>query len=78
MAIGPNHQHHADGHDKLNAQALNMGGVGLGIYGIKDQWLSFILHLSTVPNNHLATTIGHVHLDYVEEHKCMWLPLCII
>ena len=44
VAIGPNHQHHADGHDKLNAQALNMGGVGLGIYGIKDQWSSLILH----------------------------------
>ena len=27
-SIGPNHQHHADGHEKLNAQALNMGGVG--------------------------------------------------
>ena len=78
VAIGPNHQHHADGHDKLNAQALNMGGVGLGIYGIKDQWSSFILHLSTVPNNRLATTIGHVHLDCVKEHKHMWLPLCII
>jgi hypothetical protein len=27
VAIGPNYQHHADGHDKLNAQALAMGGV---------------------------------------------------
>ncbi|KAF8810884.1 hypothetical protein BYT27DRAFT_7253282 [Phlegmacium glaucopus] len=50
-SIGPNHQHHADGHEKLNAQALNMGGVGLNIYGIKDQWSSFILHLIVVPNN---------------------------
>jgi hypothetical protein len=37
VAIGPNYQHHADGHDKLNAQALAMGGVSLPIYGIKDQ-----------------------------------------
>ncbi|KAF8901851.1 hypothetical protein CPB84DRAFT_1815067 [Gymnopilus junonius] len=35
--------HHADGHEKLNAQALNMGGVGLNIYGVKDQWSSYIL-----------------------------------
>ena len=69
-SIGPNHQHHADGHEKLNAQALNMGGVGLNIYGIKDQWSSFILHLVVVPNNQFASTIGHVYLDCVEKHKC--------
>ncbi|KIJ90940.1 hypothetical protein K443DRAFT_14814 [Laccaria amethystina LaAM-08-1] len=68
-SIGPNHQHHADGHEKLNAQALNMGGVGLNIYGIKDQWSSFILHLVVIPNNWLAATIGYVHLDCVEKHK---------
>ncbi|EDR02195.1 uncharacterized protein LACBIDRAFT_309912 [Laccaria bicolor S238N-H82] len=66
VSIGPNHQHHADGHDKLNAQALNMGGVGFGIYGIKDQWTSFVLALVVVPNNRLACTTGHVHLDTVE------------
>lgn len=69
VAIGPNHQHHADGHDKLNAQALNMGGVSLPIYGIKDQWASLILHCIVIPNNRLATTIGHVHLDEVEKHE---------
>ena len=51
VAIGPNHQHHADGHEKLNAQALGMGGVGLNIYGIKDQWSSFLLHLVILANN---------------------------
>lgn len=71
-SIGLNHQHHADGHEKLNAQALNMGGVGLNIYGIKDQWSSFILYLVVVPNNWLATTIGHVYLDYVEKYMCKY------
>jgi hypothetical protein len=70
-SIGPNHQHHADGHEKLNAQALNMGGVCLNIYGIKDQWSSFILYLVFIPNNRLATTIGHVYLDCVENLKYM-------
>ena len=46
-----------------------MGGVSLPIYGIKDQWASLILHCVVVPNNRLATTIGHVHLDEVEKHK---------
>jgi hypothetical protein len=69
-AIGPNYQHHADGHEKLNAQALGMGGVGLNIYGIKDQWSSYILCLVVVPNNRLASTIGHVYLDCVEKYQC--------
>jgi hypothetical protein len=72
LAIGPNYQHHADGHDKLNAQALAMGGVSLPIYGIKDQWSSLLLHLVVVPNNRLATTIGHVYLDSVGKHECMY------
>jgi len=69
VAIGPNHQHHADGFEKLNAQALQMGGVGLNLYGIKDQWSSFLLHLVVVPNNHLAATIRHVYLDYMEKYQ---------
>jgi hypothetical protein len=68
-AVGPNHQHHGDGREKLNAQALGMGGVSLNIYGIKDQWSSFILRLVVVPNNRLATTVGHIYLDCVERHR---------
>jgi hypothetical protein len=52
-----------------------MGGVGLNVYGVKDQWTSFVLHLVVVPNNQLATTIGHVHLDCVDKHKCETLTL---
>ena len=52
-----------------------MGSVGLNVYGVKDQWTSFVLHLVVVPNNRLATTIGHVHLDCVEKHKCETLTL---
>lgn len=38
-ALGPNHQHHADGHDKLNAwQGLDMGGAGCTRLGyLRDQ-----------------------------------------
>jgi hypothetical protein len=46
-----------------------MGGVGITIYGIKDQWSSFIVHLVAVPNNRLADTIGHVYLDAIEKKK---------
>ena len=44
-----------------------MGSIGLGIYGIKDQWTSFLVSLLVVPNNQLACTIGHVHLDTIEK-----------
>ncbi|KAG6836326.1 hypothetical protein H0H93_009076 [Arthromyces matolae] len=67
-AIGPWHQDHSDGHDKLNAQALKMGDVALPIYGIRDQWSGLVKHLVTVPDNRLATTIGHVHLDCIETY----------
>ncbi|KAJ2935897.1 hypothetical protein H1R20_g1196, partial [Candolleomyces eurysporus] len=75
-APGPGWQYHADGHEKLNAQALKMGGVGLEIYGIKDQWSSFLLHLVVVPNNRLADTIGHVYLDMIEKYN--HIPLTMV
>ncbi|EDR10136.1 uncharacterized protein LACBIDRAFT_318159 [Laccaria bicolor S238N-H82] len=77
VAIGPNHQHHADGHEKLNAQALGMGGVGLNIYGIKDQWSSFLLHLVVLPNNRLASTIGHVYLDCVKKYGAVCITFIV-
>ncbi|KAI6140184.1 hypothetical protein BKA82DRAFT_4332055 [Pisolithus tinctorius] len=64
-------RHHADGFAKLNAQALQMGGVGLDIYGIKDQWSSFLLHLVIVPNHWLVVTIGHVHLNYITKYMAI-------
>jgi len=42
--------------------------VALPIYGIKDQWASFIKHLVTIPDNRLSATVGHVHLDCVEKY----------
>jgi len=45
-----------------------MGGVGLNIYGIKDQWSSFLFLLVILPNNRLASTIGHVYLDCIEKY----------
>ncbi|KIO00039.1 hypothetical protein M404DRAFT_16415 [Pisolithus tinctorius Marx 270] len=68
--------HHVDGFVKLNAQALQMGSVGLDIYGIKDQWSSFLLHLVIVPNHQLAATIGHVPLDYITKY--MAIPLTFV
>ena len=56
----------ADGHEKLGSQALGLGAVGIPIYGIRDFFSGKVLHLVTVPNSRLATTIGHVFLDFLE------------
>src|SRR5437899_1307867 len=53
----------------------NMGGVGINIYRFKDQWSSAILHLVVVPNNRLASTIGHVYLNHIRKLGCMALIL---
>ncbi|KAF8579620.1 hypothetical protein K439DRAFT_1648436 [Ramaria rubella] len=47
-----------DGHDKGNAQALQLG-----------PWSGAILHMVVVPNYHLANTIGHVYLDFIESYQ---------
>lgn len=65
--VGPFYEVNCDGHEKLNSLALQMGSVGLPIYGLKDKWTKAFLHLVVVPNDRLATTIGHVYLDFVES-----------
>ena len=61
-----------DGHDKGNALGLQLGPVSLPIYGFRCKWSGAILHMVVVPNDRLATTIGHVFLDFVEAYKGMW------
>ncbi|KAJ7718982.1 hypothetical protein B0H14DRAFT_3629712 [Mycena olivaceomarginata] len=57
---------HCDGHEKLGALALQMGGVGLPIYGMKDKWGAEILYLVVIPDDRHSDVIGHVFLDFVE------------
>ncbi|KAG1830987.1 hypothetical protein DFJ58DRAFT_614069, partial [Suillus subalutaceus] len=68
--IGPWHQQHADGHEKLSAQALKMGDVTLPIYAFKDQFSTFVPYMRCLPNVRLSNIIGHVFLDLVEEYGC--------
>jgi len=71
--LGPWHQLHLDGHEKMGSQALDMGGVGLPIYAGKDQFLSFVPIMHVIPNVCLGNTIGHFFLDVIEENGCMYL-----
>ncbi|KAJ7647950.1 hypothetical protein FB45DRAFT_975407 [Roridomyces roridus] len=59
---------HCDGHEKLGALALQMGGVGLPIYGMKDKWGGGILYLSVIPDDRHADAVGHLFLDFIEQY----------
>jgi hypothetical protein len=48
--LGPWHQLHWDGHEKVGSQALDMGGVGLPVYAGKDHFSSFVPIMRVLPN----------------------------
>lgn len=65
-AVGPDHQHHSDGWEKLGEQALRLGNkIGIPVYGTKDQWSSLYLQAVVVPNDRLQDAVVHVYLDRV-------------
>ena len=73
--LGPWHQLHWDGHEKIGSQALDMGGVGLPVCVGKDQFSSFVPIMQVLPNVRLGNTIGHLFLDMVENYRCMFHTL---
>lgn len=77
---GINHEHSADGHEKLSSIALQMGPVGFGIYGFREKLSGRCMHFAVVPNVRKSSTIGHVYLDMVSLNGCASCvlnpPLC--
>ncbi|KZV59392.1 hypothetical protein PENSPDRAFT_672386 [Peniophora sp. CONT] len=65
MADDPLHQVHCDGHEKLAAQGLEMGGVGIPIYLYVDKCTGGLLVGYTLPNVHKRDVIEHTYLDLV-------------
>ncbi|KAJ7739189.1 hypothetical protein B0H16DRAFT_66451 [Mycena metata] len=71
-ALGPYHQEHSDGHEKMSEQGLNIGaGIHLPIYGSKDQFGAFVHALLLMPNVRNAQAIAHYYLDLVENRGCL-------
>ncbi|KAF7297565.1 hypothetical protein MKEN_01379000 [Mycena kentingensis (nom. inval.)] len=64
-ALGIMQEVHCDGHEKLGAIALRLGGVGFGIYGFRDH-TGKILHVDAVPNDRCQITVAHCYLDFIE------------
>ncbi|KAJ6580935.1 hypothetical protein B0H19DRAFT_928755 [Mycena capillaripes] len=67
-ALGPWHQEHCDGHEKLSEQGLNIGaGIHLPIYGSKDQCSACMHALTLMPNVRTGNAIAHYYLDLIEK-----------
>ncbi|KAF7362456.1 hypothetical protein MVEN_00593200 [Mycena venus] len=68
QALGPWHQEHSDGHEKLAEQGLRMGdGIHLPIYASKDQFSAFLHALLLMPIVRDSNAIVHYYLDLVED-----------
>ena len=66
--MGPLHQLHLDGHEKLSEQALRIGkGISLSFYGARCAWSSRVMVLVLAPNVRCNKTIGHIYLNYIEQ-----------
>ncbi|KAF8578823.1 hypothetical protein K439DRAFT_1361130, partial [Ramaria rubella] len=76
-SLGPWHEISANGHEKIGAAALDMGGVGLPCYAFCDKWSGAPLCLVVIPNDRLSVVIGHIYLDLVEDYQMVPLQLTI-
>lgn len=71
FALGPWHQEHSDGHEKLSEQGLSIGkGIQLPIYGNKDQYSSWVHELILLPNIWKPEAMVHYYLELIERHEC--------
>jgi hypothetical protein len=66
-ALGPYHEVAADGHEKIGALALQMGGLGLPIYAYRDKWTGRLAKMDVVPDCRSAGAVGHLYLDLLEQ-----------
>ncbi|KAF6744660.1 hypothetical protein DFP72DRAFT_825334 [Ephemerocybe angulata] len=69
VSLGPFHEISADGHEKLNSQALQMGDISLPIYAYRDKWSGYILKIIVIPDARKAAPLAHVYLDLVREYS---------
>jgi hypothetical protein len=70
-AMGPYHQVAADGHEKLGALALRMGGVGLPIYAWTDIFSSEVPFARVIPDCRSPSALAHLKLDMIQDLGCL-------
>ncbi|KAJ7100702.1 hypothetical protein B0H15DRAFT_876835 [Mycena belliarum] len=76
-ALGVFQEVHCDGHEKLSTAALRMGPVGLSDYGYRDKATGLVAYLVVVPDARHSAVIGHVFLDFVQEHGAFPLQITV-
>lgn len=69
---------HCDGHEKLSSKALQLGSVGIEIYGMKCHSSGLVIFEQVVPNSRCEITIAHCYLDMVEEYGGKLNTFCVI
>ncbi|TFK26790.1 hypothetical protein FA15DRAFT_636915 [Coprinopsis marcescibilis] len=67
ISLGPYCEVSADGHEKMNGQAIRMGDVSFGIYAYRDKFSSVILKLTVLPDCRNAAPLAHLYLDLIHE-----------
>ncbi|KAK7452143.1 hypothetical protein VKT23_012248 [Stygiomarasmius scandens] len=65
LVLGPGQEMHSDGHEKWTASAIQLGDVGIGVYGFR-QHVGHISYLTVIPDARRADAVGHLHLDMIE------------
>ncbi|KAE9390278.1 hypothetical protein BT96DRAFT_833657 [Gymnopus androsaceus JB14] len=68
---------HCDGHEKISSKALQIGAVGIVIYGMKCHSSGLIVAEQVVPNSQCEHTIAHRYLDMVEAYGEIPLQLTV-
>lgn len=68
VSLGPFHEISADGHERLNAQAPQMGNISIPIYGYRDKYSGFILKMTALPDSRSAAPLAHLYLDLIDEY----------
>jgi len=78
--MGPLHQLHFDGHEKLSDQALKIGkGISLSFYGGCCAWSSWVMILVLALNVRCEKTIGHIYLDYIiQADYCVYTSIIVV
>ncbi|KAH8796254.1 hypothetical protein DL96DRAFT_1721903 [Flagelloscypha sp. PMI_526] len=71
VSIGPFHEIHIDGHEKLERKALRMGSVSLPIYGWRDKFSGDIVKMDVVPDCRSLGAVAYLFLDFLDQYKAI-------
>ncbi|KAI0073741.1 hypothetical protein K474DRAFT_1710450 [Panus rudis PR-1116 ss-1] len=76
-SIGILHEVSCDGHEKFSKKALDMGEVGIDVYGMRDKCSGKALSMRAVPNARKEAVVVHLYLDLAEEVGAIPMQLTI-